>query len=200
MNYARRVRPFSTMVRSLGFRRDLALRLMAPDRCKPRFSGSRRTSSAPDDVELATGVDIARSFEGLRSDRIASDEQRGTLNQLQDRLHPGLSKQERPAADERERTRIGQAESENAERRPGWLLTFSHAMGIPVNCAYVQNRRGGPRRCPLSIYRSCWSGRRFLSTMATVCSRQYVALSLPCTATAASGCTRYEAARLRREY
>src|SRR5208337_1472317 len=72
MNYARRVRPFSTMVRPLGFRRDLALRLMAPDRSKPRFSGSRRTSSAPDDVELATGVDIARSFEGLQSDRIAS--------------------------------------------------------------------------------------------------------------------------------
>jgi len=74
MNYARRVRPFSTMVRPLGFRRDRALRLMAPDRCKPRFSGSRRTSSAPDDVgnKLATGVDIARSFEGLRSDRTAS--------------------------------------------------------------------------------------------------------------------------------
>ena len=45
---------------------------MAPDRCKLRFSGSRQTSSALDDVELATGVDIARSFEGLRSDRTAS--------------------------------------------------------------------------------------------------------------------------------
>jgi len=45
---------------------------MAPDRCKPRFSDSRRTSSAPDEVELATGVEVARSFEGLRSDRTAS--------------------------------------------------------------------------------------------------------------------------------
>src|SRR5271157_1317884 len=31
MNHARRVRPFSTMVRPLGFRRDLALQLVVPD-------------------------------------------------------------------------------------------------------------------------------------------------------------------------
>ncbi len=37
------------------------------------------------------------------------DEQRGTLNQRQDRLHPRLSKQERPAADSRESTRTIQA-------------------------------------------------------------------------------------------
>ena len=37
------------------------------------------------------------------------DEQRGTLNQCQDRLHPRLSKQERPAADSRESTRTIQA-------------------------------------------------------------------------------------------
>ncbi len=72
-------------------------------------------------------------FVSLRS----IDEQPGTLNQLQNRLHPGLSKQERPTADSRESTRIGQAESENAERMPVWLLTVSHAIGIPVNCAYV---------------------------------------------------------------
>src|SRR5271165_1383788 len=60
---------------------------------------------------VALSSESSPLFVSLRS----VDEQPGTLNRLQDRLHPGLSKQERPAADKvsnKQRCRRGKTRAE----------------------------------------------------------------------------------------